>query len=259
MLTKENKKKRDKEINDVIDKFKPGGKLKKTNINKKTTVRKSLSIFFILILVFSGITFGLFHSLFQLNKYTPYYKSTYVMIGLFVLLLMFNYASYVTIKDFDTVNMTRLLKMTGYTLPIVVVTYILLRFVPRMIDVFANTIGYSIISLPGIFNLTQVMSNFKSKLFVNTGQYNVPFNWLITTLNVDKFDVVVGTETMPGQIPRNRAQYSNYDFYLNPLDYGKFIHDLKNLVETKEQIGHCVWLYFAIVTAVLISTHELIK
>ena len=258
MLTKETKKIRDKEINGVIDKFKFDSKKKPKIAKKNTTVRKSLSIFFIVILVLSGLVFGLFHSAFQLNKYTPYYKSTYVVIGLFILLFMFNYATFVTIKDFDTVNMTRLLKMTGYTMPIVVITYIVLRFVPRMIDVFANTIGYSIISIPYLFNLTKVMSNFKSKLFVNTGEYNVPFTWLITTLNSDKFDDVVGTATVPGQIPRTNRP-SNYDFYLNPPDYSTFISDLKNLVETKEQIGHCVWLYFAIMTAVLISTHELIK
>lgn len=264
---RDTKKQRDAEINHVIDKYKinnSDSNTNKSNIEKKIqkNIQKSKFISFTILSVILAFVLSILYSFASFHKYT-FKKLIPVLIGLFSLLFIFNIFSFIVVKDTDSLNITRTVKTSGYTFSIVAITYVLLFFTPRLINVFANTVGYFIISTFKISKFTQVMSAFKSKLFPNSSEYgfNIPFNWLITTFNTNNIEDAIGTKEKEGQISRSRETDTRFDFYIDIKDDSKcaFINDLKNLVETKEQIGHFVWLYLAIVTAVLISTHELIK
>ena len=252
---------RDSAINKLIIQYDNSKNGTQESDVKKTKPNRSFSFMFMFIceaLVLLLIMGSFFENI-RLHS-TGFITTIFTLIGLYGLLLAFNIVLFVSIRTPNELNMSRIAIETTKTFPIIFIVLLSLLVMPRLIDVFANTIGYSIISLPYLSNLTNVMSNFKSKAFSNPEKYNckIPFNWLITTFPLNKYDEIINQMSSEG-IDFNIPKLSNE----NDETYTKRLADIKSdinkLVERKHRIGHMMWIYLATVTASLFSTLELIK
>jgi hypothetical protein len=245
---------RDRAINALIDKY-DSKKAPQSDTGKaKAKSKSTTSVTFIFIAEAMMLGFILLILFLELEIYKLSWYSVVTVIGLYGTLLLFNVFTFISIRTLDELNMPRLTIETSKMFPIVFVVFALLFAVPQFNLVFENTIGYGWLSFVKNSALTDTMNTLKSNLFQKPefSGLILPFNWLITTFNVNNFDDVIQ------QIPRGPSDY--IDFYLpKESDFEGFKAKLEKLVKMKRKIGHFVWIYMAMITASLLATLETIK
>jgi len=176
---------------------------------------------------------------------------------------------------------------TLYFWTIVGSTMLLIGNIPSLVDVFENTIGYSILTTP-LFNLNRVMSMFKNRNF-KSDQFKIPYDFLITTFNIPSFHDYF--EELYNQYPSNDEYYGKYmptdkptsDFYIdlntwmetdipnprvdkednqNKLNENKTFYARKELLKcvlTKNTVGHFVWVFLASYVTVLLTINTIVQ
>jgi hypothetical protein len=256
---------RDAVINKLIDDYDitKGTQSEEAKAKAKRKSTASVSFAFISAAILLGgillITF------LELEVYKLSWYSVVTVIVMYGILLAFNVLTFISIRTTEELNMPRLTIETTKMFPIVIVVFALLFAVPQLILVFENTVGYWWLSVAKRSSLTDTMNTLKSNLFQKP-EFNglvIPFNWLITTFNVDNFEDTIN------QIPKGPfvseksgvSEKSDFiDFYLpKEADFEVFKNNLKKLIEIKRKVGHFAWIYMAMITASLFATLETIK
>ena len=183
---------------------------------------------------------------------------------------------------------------TIYYWSIVGSTVLLIGNIPSLVDVFENTLGYTILNTP-LFNLSGVMSMFKSRSF-KSKQIKIPYDFLITTFNIPSFHDYF--QELFDQYPSN-AEYNGTsqtelkdnpksDFYIdlhtwlkspeivekeekekgrpdtNPVGdkdstavYAR--RELLKCVLTKNTIGHFTWTLLASYIVILLTVSTVVQ
>jgi hypothetical protein len=168
---------------------------------------------------------------------------------------------------------------TIYFWGIVGATFLVIGNVPSLVEVFENTIGFSLLSSP-LFNLKNTMEIFKNRNF-KSEQFKVPCDFLITTFNLPSFHEQF--ENLVEQYPNN-AEYtgvtptyktSKTDFYIDITGWEgtdvaerpdknpdkndnrtvKARLELLKQVLTKNTIGHFMWALLASYVSVLLTVN----
>ena len=149
---------------------------------------------------------------------------------------------------FNVANIKGPLVLLSALMPVLAV-FGMIQANPSLSGQLDNTLGYMYLSLFNSGSLTEVMSNFKSSLFPESG---INFNWLVTTFDVNTTkresfkDYIVKTI---GTSPKTASEGTGIitDFYMENTDDGETINNLYSLVETKHQVGSFACVYMATV------------
>jgi hypothetical protein len=259
---------RDQAINTLIDNYDSKKNPQSNTAKAKAKAKSTTSVAFIFIAEAFLLGFILLILLLELEIYKLSWYSVVTLIGLYGTLLLFNVIMFISIRTPEELNMARLTIETSKMFPIVFVVFAVLFAVPQFNLVFENTVGYGWLSFVKSSLLTDTMNTLKSNLFQKNpfSGLVIPFNWLITTFNVDNFEDTIN------QIPKGPfvseksgdnpvSEKSDYiDFYLpEEADFEVFKKNLLKMVKTKRKVGHFVWIYMALISASLLSTLETIK
>lgn len=170
-------------------------------------------------------------------------------------------------------------------------TMLLIGNIPSLVDVFENTIGYSILGM--FYNLKQIMTMFKNRTF-KSDTLKMSYDFLITTFSIPSFHDYF--DELCKQYPTNE-EYNNpisitdrpkSDFYIDlntwmvtdeeqlktlsappgRPDTNKEINSRESLyareellkcVVTKNTIGHFVWVYLASAVTLLCAINTLVQ
>jgi len=172
-------------------------------------------------------------------------------------------------------------------------TMLLIGNIPSLVDVFENTIGYSILGM--FYNLKQIMSMFKNRNF-KSDTLKMSYEFLITTFNIpsfhDYFDELCNqypsNEEYSGKTPISVEGRPKSDFYIDlntwmvtdetqlktlsappgRPDTNKEINsrdslyarqELLKCIVTKNTIGHFCWIYIASAVTVLCTMNTIIQ
>lgn len=282
------------------------------DINKKKT---NLAGFLVLVFVILFILIGLIYyfnsnilmakqlmaqPFYTKNSFWQKFKGNMVAskVTIFFILWMIVFCNNLLFMDtvFDNHEYENIFYVTTlYFWSIVGSTMMVIGNIPSLVNVFENTVGYSILNTP-LFNLNHVMSMFKNRNF-KSDQFKIPYDFLITTFDIptfhDYFDELYDqypsndeyfgkTTTTPGDKPTS-------DFYIdlntwNVPDYelpnvtgpkrvdyqdnNKKLSDNKTLyarnellkcVLTKNTIGHFVWVLLASYVTVLLTINTIVQ
>ena len=150
---------------------------------------------------------------------------------------------------------------------IVATTFIFIGFIPGLVEIFENTFGSFVISsfaTSWIFNYNNVMKVFKSKLFKNTNDIVIPFDYLMPMFNIYTFGDTFGKIAHGDAVnnPKSGEVNEELDFYFdyNAMhtegydakgDENKFRNELFKLCFAKHNAGHFMWVYIASVVTIL--------
>lgn len=172
-------------------------------------------------------------------------------------------------------------------------TMLLIGNIPSLVDVFENTIGYSLLSSP-LFNLKKTISMFKNRNF-KSNTIKIPYDFLITTFNIpsfhDHFDELCAqypnNEEYKGAAPINITDKPKSDFYIDlhtwlitdenqlrelngegrpnenkTVDARDSLYarqELLKCIVTKNTVGHFVWILLASYVTVLLTMNTIIQ
>lgn len=172
-------------------------------------------------------------------------------------------------------------------------TMLLIGNIPSLVDVFENTIGYSILSSP-LFNLKRTMSMFKNRNF-KSNTIKIPYDFLITTFNIpsfhDYFDELCAqypnNEEYKGVAPVDVSDKPKSDFYIDlhtwlitnetqlaeltgegrpnenkTMETSDSLYarqELLKCIVTKNTIGHFIWILLASYVTVLLTMNTIVQ
>jgi hypothetical protein len=178
----------------------------------------------------------------------------------------------------DTLNVFKM--TTLFVFGILGTTFIIIGNIPSLVEVFENTLGYSVLNLPFLYGLSEKMKVFKSKHFQNSS-YEIPFDILITSFDIPSFNDIYYSiqKSMDGKLPFASSEQDkqhndiDMDFY---IDYtqkngGNIVEndisenidknirdDLLQLTLVKNNVGHMTWTYIASVLSILLTMNSLL-
>jgi len=276
---------------------------KKTDdiLKEKSTLITFLITVFIILFVIIGLIYYFNSNLLMMKQLMiPYTNSEYWInfkgqlvsskITIFIILWMIVFGMNLFLMDmvFKNKEIENIFYVTTiFYWSIVGSTMLLIGNIPSLVDVFENTIGYSVLSSP-FYNLDFVMSMFKNRNF-KSDTIKISYNFLITTFNIPSFHDYFNE--LCSQYPNNE-EYSAGSLLLNEKPKSDFYIDLntwlseeeepgkerspKNLDETdsktvyarqellkcvltKNMIGHFVWVLLASYVTVLLTMNTIVK
>jgi len=168
-------------------------------------------------------------------------------------------------------------------------TMLLIGNIPSLVDVFENTVGYSILGSP-LFNLKEIMSMFKNRNF-KSDTLKISYDFLITTFNIPSFHDYF--EELCKQYPTNNeyngvtqvsvSDTPKSDFYIdlntwmitdeetlkkpredknkedtsNESLYAR--QELLKCIVVKNTIGHFVWVLLASYLSIILTINTIIQ
>ena len=177
----------------------------------------------------------------------------------------------------DALNVFKM--TTLFVFGILGTTFIIIGNIPSLVEVFENTLGYSVLNLPFLYGLSEKMKVFKSKHFQNSS-YEIPFDILITSFDIPSFnDIYYSIKSMDGKLPFTSNEQDkqhndiDMDFY---IDYTQknggntVINDISESIDknirdellqltlVKNNVGHMTWTYIASVLTILLTMNSLL-
>jgi hypothetical protein len=146
-------------------------------------------------------------------------------------------------------------RIIGLTLPafmVVAITIFALAINPSLINIFENTIGYSVLGMWGLNNLANTIFSSKTMDEKNkSGDFD--YSFLITRFGVNDvsslneyFEKGCGSNGMS----ENPVDY--LDFAMKFDDEGQ-LFDFTNMIYLKHTFGHFTWIYLTSIVSMLIS------
>ena len=276
---------------------------KKTDdiLSGKTTLITFLITVFIILFVVIGLIYYFNSNLLMMKQLMiPYTNSEYWInfkgqlvaskVTIFIILWMIVFGMNLFLMDmvFKNNEIDNIFYVTTiFYWSIMGSTMLLIGNIPSLVDVFENTIGYSVLSSP-FYNLDSVMSMFKNRNF-KSDTIKISYNFLITTFNIPSFHDYFNE--LCSQYPSNE-EYKTGSLLLNEKPKSDFYIDLNtwlseeeepgterqdtNLKETdqktvyarqellkcvltKNMIGHFVWVLLASYVTVLLTMNTIVK
>jgi hypothetical protein len=280
----------------------------KSTISGAVNPKISFSGFMIGIFFFLAFLLGLVYyfnsSIFLIDDLmkTPYYtvnnfwnifKGRLVSgkIAIYLITWMFIFALNILIFDImfnnhDTLNIFYITSMFYWT--IVGSTFLIIGNIPSLVEVFENTIGYGIMTLPipGLFDLKDTMRCIKNKQYRRSNKnYDISNEFLLTTFDIPSFHEHFNS--LNGYtVNTNNTNSNNFecDFYIDLLEKRDDENceandieskedlklDIKNefsikkrkellkLVLSKNTIGHYSWTLLASFVSIMLTINSII-
>jgi len=229
------------------------------------------------IMYFIYANFFLIDKLFQspyyeLGNFWRYYRAPIISgkLTIFIILWLLVYGMNVLIFDFvfdikDTLNIFYI--STMYFVGIVGSTFLIIGNIPSLVEIFENTIGYSVLCIPFLYNMKKVASIFKSKHFTSR-EFDVPYGFLLTTFDLpsfhELFDKLKDGNSINNQIDNANENTDGIetDFY---LDFSGDItermarYNLLKMVLAKNNIGHMTWVLLGSYISIMLTINTIVK
>lgn len=252
-------------------------------------VKPKISLFWVLV----GMCFGLFFviamlyyiyanfflidKLFQVPYYNitnfwRYYRAPILSgkLSIFIILWLLVFGINALIFDFvfdikDTLNIFYI--STMYFVGIVGSTFLIIGNIPSLVEIFENTIGYSVLCIPFLYNIKKVTSVFKSKHF-KSREFDIPYSFLLTTFDLPSFNdlfqklVEEGRKVKSGTSAIDQADGIETDFYLEfPENISERAarYNLLKMVLAKNNIGHMTWTFLGSFISIMLTINTIVK
>jgi len=241
-----------------------------------------IAMFFVLLFItafiyFINTNFFLIDKLFQTPYYNianfwRYYRAPIISgkLTIFILLWLIVFGINVLTFDFifdnkDTLNIFYI--TTIYFVGIVGSTFLIIGNIPSLVEIFENTIGYSVLCMPFLYNMKKVMSIFKSKHF-KSREFEIPYSFLITTFDLPSFNDLFqklleeGRKVKSGTVDIDQTDGIETDFYLDfPPDVSERAarYNLLKMVLAKNSIGHMTWAFLGSFITIMLTINTIIR
>jgi len=252
-------------------------------------VKPKISMFWVLVGMFFGLffviamlyyiyaNFFLIDKLFQVPYYNitnfwRYYRAPILSgkLSIFIVLWLLVFGINALIFDFvfdikDTLNIFYI--STMYFVGIVGSTFLIIGNIPSLVEIFENTIGYSVLCIPFLYNIKKVTSVFKSKHF-KSREFDVPYSFLLTTFDLPSFNdlfqklVEEGRKVKSGTSAIDQADGIETDFYLEfPENISERAarYNLLKMVLAKNNIGHMTWTFLGSFISIMLTINTIVK
>jgi hypothetical protein len=252
-------------------------------------VNPKISLFWVLVGMFFGLffviamlyyiyaNFFLIDKLFQVPYYNitnfwRYYRAPILSgkLSIFIILWLLVFGINALIFDFvfdikDTLNIFYI--STMYFVGIVGSTFLIIGNIPSLVEIFENTIGYSVLCIPFLYNIKKVTSVFKSKHF-KSREFDVPYSFLLTTFDLPSFNdlfqklVEEGRKVKSGTSAIDQADGIETDFYLEfPENISERAarYNLLKMVLAKNNIGHMTWTFLGSFISIMLTINTIVK
>jgi len=252
-------------------------------------VKPKISLFWVLVGMFFGLffvvamlyyiyaNFFLIDKLFQVPYYNitnfwRYYRAPILSgkLSIFIILWLLVFGINALIFDFvfdikDTLNIFYI--STMYFVGIVGSTFLVIGNIPSLVEIFENTIGYSVLCIPFLYNIKKVTSVFKSKHF-KSREFDVPYSFLLTTFYLPSFNdlfqklVEEGRKVKSGTSAIDQADGIETDFYLEfPENISERAarYNLLKMVLAKNNIGHMTWTFLGSFISIMLTINTIVK
>ena len=252
-------------------------------------VNPKISLFWVLVGMFFGLffviamlyyiyaNFFLIDKLFQVPYYNitnfwRYYRAPILSgkLSIFIILWLLVFGINALIFDFvfdikDTLNIFYI--STMYFVGIVGSTFLIIGNIPSLVEIFENTIGYSVLCIPFLYNIKKVTSVFKSKHF-KSREFDVPYSFLLTTFDLPSFNdlfqklVEEGRKVKSGTSAIVQADGIETDFYLEfPENISERAarYNLLKMVLAKNNIGHMTWTFLGSFISIMLTINTIVK
>jgi hypothetical protein len=252
-------------------------------------VNPKISLFWVLVGMFFGLlfvvailyyiyaNFFLIDKLFQVPYYNitnfwRYYRAPILSgkLSIFIVLWLLVFGINALIFDFvfdikDTLNIFYI--STMYFVGIVGSTFLIIGNIPSLVEIFENTIGYSVLCIPFLYNIKKVTSVFKSKHF-KSREFDVPYSFLLTTFDLPSFNdlfqklVEEGRKVKSGTSAIDQADGVETDFYLEfPENISERAarYNLLKMVLAKNNIGHMTWTFLGSFISIMLTINTIVK
>lgn len=234
--------------------------------------------FIVAMLYFIYANFFLIDKLFQ----TPHYNITNfwrfyrapILSGkltIFIILWLLVFGMNALIFDFvfdikDTLNIFYI--STMYFVGIVGSTFLIIGNIPSLVEIFENTIGYSVLHIPFLYNIKKICSVFKSKHF-KSNDYEVPYDFLLTTFDLPSFNDLFDKLMIEGRKMKDPKTLASVpadgietDFYLEfPANISERMarYNLLKMVLAKNNIGHMTWALIGSFISIMLTINTIVK
>jgi len=233
--------------------------------------------FVIAMLYYIYANFFLIDKLFQVPYYNitnfwRYYRAPILSgkLSIFIILWLLVFGINALIFDFvfdikDTLNIFYI--STMYFVGIVGSTFLIIGNIPSLVEIFENTIGYSVLCIPFLYNIKKVTSVFKSKHF-KSREFDVPYSFLLTTFDLPSFNdlfqklVEEGRKVKSGTSAIDQADGIETDFYLEfPENISERAarYNLLKMVLAKNNIGHMTWTFLGSFISIMLTINTIVK
>jgi hypothetical protein len=252
-------------------------------------VKPKISLFWVLVGMFFGLffvvamlyyiyaNFFLIDKLFQapyynITNFWRYYRAPILSgkLSIFIILWLLVFGINALIFDFvfdikDTLNIFYI--STMYFVGIVGSTFLIIGNIPSLVEIFENTIGYSVLCIPFLYNIKKVTSVFKSKHF-KSREFDVPYSFLLTTFDLPSFNdlfqklVEEGRKVKSGTSAIDQADGIETDFYLEfPENISERAarYNLLKMVLVKNNIGHMTWTFLGSFISIMLTINTIVK
>lgn len=241
-----------------------------------------LVIFFVLLFItsflyFINTNFFLIDKLFQtphynITNYWRYYRAPILSgkLTIFIILWFIVFGINVMTFDFifDNKDVLNIFYITSiYFIGIVGSTFLIIGNIPSLVEIFENTIGYSVLCVPFLYNMKKVMSIFKSKHF-KSRDFEIPYSFLITTFDLPSFNDLFqklldeGRKVKSGTVDIDQQDGIETDFYLDfPPDISERAarYNLLKMVLAKNSIGHMTWVFLGSFITIMMTINTIVK
>ncbi len=253
----------------------------KNKITKKMSLFSFLIAIFFILLFLCSMLYFIYSNFYLIDKLfqTPYYNITNfwryyrpaILSGkltIFLILWMIVFSLNILIFDFvfDNKDILNIFYFTTiYYMGIVGSTFLIIGNIPSLVEIFENTVGYIILSIPFLYNMKKVMSIFKNKHFTSR-EFEIPYQFLITTFELPSFNDVFnklleeGKKVKTGTVGLNEDGIET-DFY---FDFPENIsersarYNLMKMVLTKNSVGHMTWAFLGSFVTILLTINTVI-
>jgi hypothetical protein len=252
-------------------------------------VNPKISLFWVLIGMFFGLffivailyyiyaNFFLIDKLFQVPYYNitnfwRYYRAPILSgkLTIFISMWLLVFGINALIFDFvfdikDTLNIFYI--STMYFVGIVGSTFLIIGNIPSLVEIFENTIGYSVLCIPFLYNIKKVTSIFKSKHF-KSREFDIPYSFLITTFDLPSFNDLFqklleeGRKVKSGISSIDQADGIETDFYFEfPENISERVarYNLLKMVLAKNNIGHMTWTFLGSFISIMLTINTIVK
>ena len=253
-------------------------------------VNPKISLFWVLLGVFMTLSFivamlyFIYANFFLIDKLfqTPHYNITNfwrlyrapILSGkltIFIILWLLVFGMNTLIFDFvfdikDTLNIFYI--STMYFVGIVGSTFLIIGNIPSLVEIFENTIGYSVLHIPFLYNIKKICSVFKSKHF-KSNDYDVPYDFLLTTFDLPSFNDLFDKLMIEGRKMKDPKTLADVptdgietDFYLEfPENISERMarYNLLKMVLAKNNIGHMTWALIGSFISIMLTINTIVK
>jgi hypothetical protein len=257
-----------------------------TQVNPKISLFWLLVGMFLVLFIIVTILYFIYANFFLIDKLfqAPYYNITNFWrfyrapiisgkLSIFIILWLLVFGMNVLVFDFvfdikDTLNIFYI--STMYFVGIVGSTFLIIGNIPSLVEIFENTIGYSVLCIPFLYNMKKVASVFKSKHFTSS-EFDIPYGFLLTTFDLPSFNDLFDKLRDEGRKMKGQGQNNNAnaktdgietDFY---LDFSEDIsermarYNLLKMVLAKNNIGHMTWALLGSFISVMLTINTIVK